>query len=80
MLMLQVRNGGPNQTHMSFGQLEKQEADFFASVTGLDDVPCKLGLPQLSQALLKIQEETLRKYMPDFIRQVQFCLTNFSEL
>ena len=57
---------------MSFAQLEQQEADFFASVPGLKEAPCKLGLAQLSKALLEIQEETLRKYMPDFIRQVRF--------
>ena len=71
---IQVRNQGHGEAQevLSYDQLEKQEAAYFASVPGLQgpDVQCLLGLPALSQELLKIQEETLKKFMPDFICQV----------
>lgn len=73
--MLQVRNQGSSQQEagLSYDQLELQEAAYFASVPGLGgaEAPCLLGLPALSQELLKIQEEILRKHMPHFICQVQ---------
>ena len=76
----QVCNGAPE--HLSYEEKAQWEVDFFASKPELSQTPCKLGLPELSKALLQIQEEMLRKHMPGFVRQVQTdvnCWQHFSK-
>ena len=74
----QVCNGGAD--NLSFEEQAQRESDFFASKPELSQTPCKLGLPELSKALLQIQEDMLHKHMPDFVRQVQFHVNHRQSL
>ena len=77
--MVQVCNKGPDDVSGNpddyYAVLERQEAKFFESRPELKDVTTKLGLPELSKALIRIQEDMLRQHMPTFVRQVQTMFT-----